>query len=363
MAQVSRRHVLLVLTVVVALIATPVAPAHSGHRRNADVMTYNLYLGGDLTPILTAQTFPEAVAAATGLYLQVVSTDFHARAASIAHEIEETSPALIGLQEVSLWQTDTPADGPATPATEVAFDFLKILLQALDDRGLDYAPVSVVENFDGEAPTALGFDVRLTDRDVILARTDLKTSQLKLSNSHAQNFETNLILPSPVLGPIEVLRGWNSIDVKVRGKDFRLVNTHLEAFSPAAQVAQAQELLAGPAGTSLPVVMAGDFNSAADGSTTPTYGILLDAGFTDAWSESQPGDPGFTCCQAANLDNATPQLDERIDLLLFRGGGFSAQEAEVVGEEQADRTPSGLWPSDHAGVFAELGFGPGPAGH
>lgn len=362
MVQVPRRRALLVLMVVVALTAMPIAPVHAGHR-DADVMTYNLYLGGDLTPILTAQTFPEAVAAATGLYLQVVATDFHARAASIADEVERTSPSLIGLQEVSLWQTDTPADGPATPATEVAFDFLQILLDALDDRGLDYTPVSVVKNFDGEAPTALGFDLRLTDRDVILARTDLRKSQLKLSNPQAETFESNLVFPSPVLGPIEILRGWNSVDVKVRGKKFRFINTHLEAFSPAAQVAQAQELLAGPADTRRPVVMAGDFNSASDGSTTPTYGILLGAGFTDAWSESHPGDPGFTCCQAANLDNATSQLDERIDLLLFRGGRFRAEGAEVVGEEQADRTPSGLWPSDHAGVFAKLGFGPGRPGH
>jgi len=28
--------------------------------------------------------------------------------------------------------------------------------------------------------------------------------------------------------------------------------------------------------------------------------------------------------------------------------------ATVVGDESADRTPSGLWPSDHAGVVASL---------
>jgi hypothetical protein len=32
-----------------------------------------------------------------------------------------------------------------------------------------------------------------------------------------------------------------------------------------------------------------------------------------------------------------------------------ALDAELVGEEPADRTPSGLWPSDHAGVVVTFG--------
>jgi hypothetical protein len=35
-------------------------------------------------------------------------------------------------------------------------------------------------------------------------------------------------------------------------------------------------------------------------------------------------------------------------------GGFDTVDADVVGEESTDRTPSGLWPSDHAGVVATL---------
>jgi hypothetical protein len=31
-----------------------------------------------------------------------------------------------------------------------------------------------------------------------------------------------------------------------------------------------------------------------------------------------------------------------------------AVAAEVLGEELEDRTPAGLWPSDHAGVVATL---------
>jgi hypothetical protein len=349
------------ILVALVIIAPLTTPASGGHHRDVDVLTYNIFLGGDLTPVLTASTQEEFVAAATTIYQQVIETDFPERARSIARSIDETDPALVGLQEVTLWRTDTPADGPATPATDVAFDFLDILLEALAERDLHYEPVSVVENFDGEAPTALGFDVRLTDHDVILARADLPGSQLKITNEQHANFEAVLEIPNPVLGTIAVLRGWNSVDVKVRGKSFRFINTHLEAFSPEAQVAQAQELLAGPAATSMPVVMVGDFNSHADGSTTPTYGMLVAAGFTDAWTEARPDDPGNGCCW--NSDLVTGVLDHRIDLILFRGGGFAATSADLLGEETSDLTPSGLHPSDHSGVFAELEFGPGPPGH
>ena len=351
----KRRSLLIVLIALV--IALPLsAPAIARHRRQVDVMTYNVFLGGNLTPVLTARTPEEFVAAATTIYQQVVATDFAQRARSIANSIDETDPLLIGLQEVSLWRTDTPADGPATPATDVAFDFLDILLEALAERGLHYEPVSIVDNFDGEAPTALGFDVRLTDRDVILARTDLRPARLQIVDEQHANFEAKLAIPNPVLGTIEVLRGWNLVDVRLRGKPLRFINTHLEAFSPVAQVAQAQELLAGPAATSMPVVMAGDFNSHADGSTTPTYGMLIAAGFTDAWPEARPDDPGNGCCW--NSDLMSGVLDHRIDLILYKGGGLSATWADLLGEEPRDLTPSGLHPSDHSGVFAQLEFGP-----
>ena len=356
----KRRAWFVLIAILISLPWT--TPASAGHRRQVDVLTYNVFLGGDLTPVITAST-PEAfVAAATNLYQDVVATDFPQRAASIAKSIDETDPLLIGLQEVSLWRTDTPADGPATPATEVAYDFLEILLDALADRGLDYEAVSVVENFDGEAPTALGFDARLTDRDVILARAGLPASHLKIVDEQHGNFEAKLEIPNPVIGTIEVLRGWNLVDAKVRGKPLRFINTHLEAFSPEAQVAQAQELLAGPAATASmasPVVMAGDFNSNADGSSTPTYGMLIGAGFTDAWPQARPDDPGNGCCW--NSDLVSGVLDHRIDLILFKGGGFTATWADLLGEEDSDLTPSGLHPSDHSGVFAELEYGPRPS--
>jgi endonuclease/exonuclease/phosphatase family metal-dependent hydrolase len=143
-------------------------------------------------------------------------------------------------------------------------------------------------------------------------------------------------------------RGWASVDVKIRGKRFRFVATHLEAFSAPVRNAQAAELLAGPAATGLPVVLVGDLNS-GPGFDLAAYAALQSGGFADAWA----GGPGLTCCFAADLSDPDAALTKRIDVVLTKGG-FATVSADVVGEDPADRTPSGLWPSDHAGVVATV---------
>jgi hypothetical protein len=122
----------------------------------------------------------------------------------------------------------------------------------------------------------------------------------------------------------------------------------------AIQVAQASELLTGPASTSLPVILVGDFNSRADGTGTATYGLLRGAGFDDAWSQTHPNEPGNTFGHDADLRNTTVNFTQRIDLVLYRGD-LRALGADVVGDELSDRTSSGLWPSDHGGGVATLG--------
>ena len=125
---------------------------------------------------------------------------------------------------------------------------------------------------------------------------------------------------------------------------------------PAIRVAQAKELLLTAANTSLPVVIAGDFNIPADTSLDPSfpgYQAIINAGFTDAWRSKRAPDPGFTCCQAENLLNPTSLLSTRIDLVLFRGASDVA-DISLIGNLPAGRTASGLWPSDHAGVAATL---------
>jgi endonuclease/exonuclease/phosphatase family metal-dependent hydrolase len=356
------------------LAAAPDRPTDSPH---ITVMTRNLYLGADLDQAILAifSGDQEAITeAATAVWASVVATNFPERAEVLAKEIAQSQPHLVGLQEVSLYRTgppDTFSDNP-TPARRVRLDYLEILLQELNEQGLHYAPVAVTKYFDVENPGDIDLgveqniqDIRLTDRDVILARTDLPTSQLKLSNVQTANFHTNASLPIGDTGQfVTISRGWGSVDVTSGGHKFRFINTHLEQEGPFSdhpfnqvQVAQGNEILSGPANTSLPVILVGDYNSRADGAGTPTYSNLTGAGLTDAWSVTHPGELGNTFGYEPLL-NTTVELTQRLDLVLFRGSlsdSLSAVNSDVVGDDpDEDRTPSGLWPSDHAGVVATL---------
>jgi endonuclease/exonuclease/phosphatase family metal-dependent hydrolase len=324
--------------------------------RIVKVMTQNVYNGVDdlLAQLPAATGFVDLATRVAAVYGGYFERNFPERAAALAAEIDAKRPDFLALQEAILVRTQAPADGPVTPATAVALDYVGILLDALAARGLHYEVVAQSPNFDAELPSALGFDVRHTDREVILARADLRAADLRISNVQGGNFAATCTVPTPLIGPIAFRRGWVSVDAKVRGRSFRLISTHFDVaclpFTTAIQRAQAAELLAGPAATELPVVIVGDFNSPGDG-TGVTYNDVTAAGFADAALQAGAGDP--TCCQAPDVRNAVSLLGTRIDVVLFRGR-FGVLAADVVGDRLADRTPSGRWPSDHAGVTATL---------
>ena len=322
--------------------------------RVVTVMTRNVYHGIDaeIQAIFTATNFADLLQRVAVAYQGYFDRDFPQRAKALAAEIEAKRPHLIGLQEAVLVRTQTPPS-PTTPATNVALDFVQILLDELASRGLRYEVVVQAANSDHELPSLIG-DIRQTDREVILARADLP--EFKVSNAQGGVFATNCTLPTSLLGNVTFLRGWVAVDVKLRGKSFRFINTHLDAacqpFAPAIQQAQAAELVAGPAATKLPVVLVGDLNSPHNVPGN-TYSNLIGAGFLDAAAQAGIGNVP-TCCQAPDLLNAASELDHRSDYILTRGG-FSALSADIVGDAPADRTtPSGFWPSDHAGVVATL---------
>src|SRR5437773_4710776 len=156
------------------------AAAGAAADRVVSVMTRNVYHGVDaeFAQATGATTFLQFLTAVGAVFQGYYARNFPERAAALAAEIDAAQPDLIGLQEVVLVGTDqTPPqlDGPATPATAVALDYLQILLDALAARGVHYAPVIALTGLDIEAPSILGFDVRHTEREVILARTDLPT--------------------------------------------------------------------------------------------------------------------------------------------------------------------------------------------
>lgn len=360
--------------VLFAAALAPVAGAHAGQRdvggtRSFSTLTQNAYVGAQIGRVLSLDPsdplyLQKLVGAVTTTYDELLASLPEVRMAGIAERIASRKPGLVALQEVSLVRTQSPGDlvsgGPEqTPATEVVADFLQMILDELAARGAHYAVVATTTEMDVEMPmlnllTGEYDDVRLTDRDVILARTDLPPGYLRVSNPQGGTFANHIVIPSIDL---PVLRGWCSVDVFVRGRRFRFVNTHLEEETqPGLQWLQALELLQGPADTSLPVVLAGDFNSDGNRANgTLAYDTLLDAGFSDPWTALHPMDPGLTWGHDPLLGDPTWPLVWRIDLVLYRGKTFLPRGATVVDDSLGRATPP-FWPSDHAGVAVQLGL-------
>ena len=342
-----------------SLASAPPPHSMAGGNKLVTVMSRNLYLGADLNPIFTAPNPIVLFDRAHVQWQKVVATRFAERAAAIAEEVAASNPELIGLQEVPTYYLQRPGDGflgaAQQRATVPELDFLATLLSALEARGLRYRAVSSTAISDveiyalplGNAPGGpAGYDVRFQDHGAILAREDVTTSN-PLAGIYAA------FVPVSSFGTtIPVRRAWTSVDVKHRGESFRFVNTHLENAVLIVQQLQAQQLIGVTNASPLPVLLVGDLNSPADGSGSATYGMMRGAGFDDAWADAGTG-AGLTCCQAENLRNAASLLRERIDLVLHRGP-FETVSVDVVGEEQDDRTATGLWPSDHAGVVATI---------
>jgi endonuclease/exonuclease/phosphatase family metal-dependent hydrolase len=79
----------------------------------------------------------------------------------------------------------------------------------------------------------------------------------------------------------------------------------------------------------------------------------------DAWAKGKG--KGYTAGQDDLLRNDPSTLSRRIDFVFYesdRRPDFAAKKAHVIGEAAADRTATGMWPSDHAGVWARLRLSP-----
>lgn len=282
------------------------------------VATYNLYLGADLSLLFGVPPGGQDAVVA-GLLAQLERTDFPTRAGVVARLLVEEDVDVVGLQEVTTWSRDGAA----------VVDFLSELRRALAALGADYDVRAVNPNFGG---SAYGLDVR--GRNVTLVRAGLATGSQRTGT-----FAAGLVVPLPS-GDLRIDRSWGS--VAVEGLTF--VNTHTEAYDPLVRDAQRDELLVLLSQVPDPVVLVGDFNA------TPGA-VGMPAAWTDAWEAAGAGN-GFTCGQDADLGNARSLLRERIDYIWVRGASVS--HARLVGHREGDRTPTGLWPSDHAGVVARV---------
>jgi len=356
------------LLIAAALAWAGTAPAGQtgiGGKRGVDTMTINLYVGGGTERVLALDpTDPNYVSnlvyTVTGIYYEIGASQPAVRLQGVADRIAATMPDIVAVQEASLIRLQSPGDlvvGGTTPATNVVFDYLAILMNALQARGAHYAVASTADEMDIELPmfnlqTGTMDDARLTDREAILVRADLPPGQLRITNPQSGNFAS--AIPLPALG-LSVRRGWCSVDAFIRGQDLRFICTHLEEeTAPQIQLLQAQELLNGPANVKLPVVLGGDFNAdPLQRNGTQTCDALFAAGFKDAWAITHPADPagGLTWGHDEFLADPAAAFVWRIDLVLFRGEGFAPTYADVV-DSGLNRTQPPLWGSDHAAVTA-----------
>ena len=332
-----------------------------------DVMPANVYVGGDISRVMALNPsdpnyFGNLVTTVAGIYDDIVDSDPPARLHALAKEIVKRRPDIVAVMEASLIRVQSPGDlavGGTTPATEVVYDYLQILVTELEALGAHYQVVSTANEVDVELPmldSASGRidDVRLSDREAILVRSDLSRDQLRVSNPRSGNFAN--VIEIPALG-LAVERGWCSVDVAMSNRNFRFVCAHLEQeTAPQLQALQVEELLAGPAKPRYQVILVGDFNTDAlhrDGSFA--YDLIPAAGFTDAWAKLHPKTPagGLTWGHDAWLADATTLFDRRIDFVFSHGKNLVPVQADVV-DIATGLTEPPFWASDHAALSVKF---------
>ena len=337
-------------------------------------MSWNVYVGADLTQLLAVGSLEDVPCAVYGVWQDVIATDFPSRAVAIADQIEAARPHVIGLNEVSTFAF--------TYGSSPDLVFLDVLQAELGARGLDYDASATSTNFQVALPIAYtdqcpaqpADELTYTEYDVILVRDDVTTTG-------AANGTFAAVLPLPLPGGVTLEKpsGWAYADIVHKDLPYRVFTTHLEPadIGPCTTYPdllelhnyQALELMGILAASPYPTVLTGDLNSDASGCTTPTYPDLIEAGFVDAWTLGRPLGDGFTANQDDDLRNGASALWHRIDFIMYRDefttrtGRFQGSaHADLVGEEPADRIATSfgyrVWPSDHAGVVADLRIAP-----
>jgi len=334
-----------------------------GGKRGLETMTVNLYIGGGIDRVVALDpTDPDyltkLVSTVTGVYYEVAASQPDVRLAGVADAIAARAPDIVAVEEGTLLCVQSPGDlivGGTTPATNVVFDYVQILVNTLEARGMHYSVASSSDEWEVEMPmfnlqTGSIDDVRQTDREAILVRTDLPRGQLRVANPQNGHFTNVIVFPAVGLA---LTRGWCSVDAWVRGQPLRYICAHLEEeTAPQIQLLQAKELMGGPARTFLPVLLCGDFNADAlhrDGTTT--YNKFTGAGFRDAWADTHRYNlaGGLTWGHDELLADPSVTFDRRIDFVFYRGCGLMPIQSEVL-DLWLGRNQPPLWSSDHAAV-------------
>jgi endonuclease/exonuclease/phosphatase family metal-dependent hydrolase len=141
-------------------------------------------------------------------------------------------------------------------------------------------------------------------------------------------------------------------DVDAPGGALAVFSTHTSRDDcQTRRVAELAEQAAG----GRPAVVMGDLNT---GETAPALEAFRSHGFLDAFRVANPTASGLTVWQ--RIDAPAPTVMRRVDYVFVRAGDGAA--ASVVSGRVVLNTPRPredggvLWPSDHYGVFVEVGL-------
>ena len=309
------------------------------------VATYNLYLGADLELLLGERDPAEIVANVAEVRRQLTRTAFPSRVGAVARVLAREQLDLVGLQEVCTWHQ----------GGDLLWDSTEELLAALEALGQPFEVVVAQPSFHGEAevPVAGGAtQMRLAGSNTILRR---RGSGVRVRSTRSGRFGQALTLAAMGSAEATIGRGWCAAECTTDDDPdtvFMFVDTHTEAYDPASRDGQRDELLTMLAVSGDAVVLVGDFNSVPED-------VGMPQGLEDAWLlAGNPAGPtdASTCCQASDLANPESLLSERIDYVWVRG--VDVVSCRRIGAEREDRSEAGVWPSDHAGVAAELELRP-----
>ena len=330
------------------------------------VYSQNVYPGFNIDAVEAAfgQSPEAAVMALTNGLLVLDATNWRERAARMALEIEARDPDVIvlselvsvkreGFQAVSGFLGGTPFE-PLAPywsaLPDRTTDFLPIFTEELIKRGLHYNLVDTLRLTDVTIPIP-GFPVTVAaqyiDRDAMFARADVQVDAVT-TDTFAVSLQSIATQT----------RGWIAADVQVHGKPWLVVGTHpAPSWVEAGETPHITELLGAVAGATRPTIIAGDLNLLP---TSAEYGQLAAAGFVDLWTLRNGSSPlRATCCHGDDetLRDANDGLEKTIDYVMARaipGYAIGPVQFTIFGDNLTERTATGMWPSDHAGLFAQL---------
>jgi endonuclease/exonuclease/phosphatase family metal-dependent hydrolase len=142
---------------------------------------------------------------------------------------------------------------------------------------------------------------------------------------------------------------WVRLKDKRSGKEFRVINLHLDHKSQPARVGQIKvvEAEAQQYQKDFPQILTGDFNV---GMSNAVYTSLKGDGWTDSYTKLYgDAEPGYTVHLFLGDKYPKKDLGKKIDFVFYKGDGISAVSSNIIRD-----AVNGRYPSDHYFVGAEL---------